>query len=248
VNANVIVMETAVFLLFLVFYYGASRAMGASRHRGYFTGALLFSLAVLTTAVWAGGMNFYWYGINSYYKHYPLGGYIVWLGLVPLAACLLWYMVAATSQILSALFAPKAGPWTRAALSGALALPFYLLVLPVGVTNHWWTFNLKSFYVIDIPLPALFALFGSVFIFNAVYETTVLELRQAGFLKSLEDKTIARVAYRNVKDPRSLSWAQLKALFFFRLAAGFVTFAVCMAPVVVIFWAIANRGHIPPGW
>ncbi|MHB8894235.1 MAG: hypothetical protein ACYC99_03535 [Candidatus Geothermincolia bacterium] len=247
-NANVIVFEAAIFILFLIFYNGGSRAMGKGRHRGFFLGALLFSLAFQTIAVWGGGMNFYWYSVNAYYKHYPLGGYIVWLGLVPLAACLMWYMIAATSQILSALFMPKAKLWSRAAVSGAIAVGFYLLVLPVAVTNHWVTFTMKSFYVFDIPLVALFAIFGSVFLFNAVYELTVLEQKDTKALKKIEDKTIKRLAFKSNRYAKNLTWAQLEWLFLFRLALTLVAFAVYMVPVVVIFWAVANRGAIPPGW
>ena len=247
-NANVIVFEASIFILFLVFYQGASRAMGKAKHRGFFIGALLFSLAFQIIAVWGGAMNFYWYSLNSYYKHYPLGGYIIWLGLVPLAACLLWYMVAAISQMLSAVLMPKASVASRAAVSGAMAVGFYLLVLPIGVTNHWWTFNMKSFYVIDIPLVVLFAIFGSVFLFNAVYELTVLQQRDTKLLKKVEDNTIKRVAFKSNRFAKNLTWTQLESLFFFRLALALVVFAVYMVPVVVIFWAIANRGQIPPGW
>lgn len=247
-KANVIVFEATVFILFLVFYQGASRAMGKSRHRGFFTGALLFSLAVQTTAVLAGTMNFYWYSLNSYYKHYPLGGYIIWLGLVPLAACLLWYMIAATAQMLSAVLLPKAKLWTRALVAGAVATGFYLLVLPVAVTNHWWTFNMRSFYVIDMPIAALFAVFGSVFLFNFAYEFTVLERKDFKPLKKIEDKTVKRVAYKSNKYAKNLTWTQLEWLFLFRLIPAFVVFGAYIAVFVAIFWSVANRGHIPPGW
>jgi hypothetical protein len=247
-KANVIVFEAAMFILFLVFYHGASRAMGKSRHRGFFIGALLFSLGFQTVAVWAGGMNFYWYSINSYYKHYPLGGYIVWLGLVPLAMCLLWYMIAATAQMLSAVLMPRGKLASRSAIAGLIAVGFYLLVLPVAVTNHWVTFNLKSFYVLDIPLVALFAVFGSVFLFNGVYDLTILQQRDTKLLKKIEDRTIKRVAFKSNKYAKNLTWAQLEWLFFFRLALALVAFAVYMVPIVVIFWAIANRAPIPSGW
>lgn len=247
-KAGVIVFEATVFILFIVFYQGGSRAMGKSRHRGYFVGSLLFSLAIQTTAVLIGGMNYYWYSLNAYYKHYPLGGYVIWLGLVPLAVCLLWYMIAATSQILSALFMPRAKVASRAAVSGAIAVGFYLLVLPVAVTNHWWTFNLRSFYVVDIPLVALFAVFGSVFLFNAIYEMTILEQRDTKLLKKIEDKTVKRIAFKSNKYAKNLNWSQLEWLFLSRLVLAFVAFAIYMTPIVVIFWAIANRGQIPPGW
>jgi hypothetical protein len=180
VKANVIIFELAVLISFLVFYWGSSRTMGKSRNRAF-------------AAVAFGGMNFYWYSINSYYKTYPLGGYIVWLGLVPLAACLLWYMVAATSQMLSALLAPRMNTWGRSAIAGAIAVGFYALIEPIAVTNHWWTFNLKSFYVIDIPLVALLAVFASVFVFNVVYQWTILEPKDTKSLKKFEDATVGKV-------------------------------------------------------
>jgi len=248
VKANVIVFEALTFILFLIFYQGASRAMGKARHRGFFIGALLFSLAIQTAAVWGGVMNFYWYQLNTYYKHYPLGGYIIWLGLVPLAACLIWYMVAATCQMLGALLLPKAKIWSRSAVAGAIAVGFYALIEPVAVTNHWWTFNLKSFYIIDIPLVALFAVFGSVFIFNAIYELTVLQQRDMKALKKFEDRTIKRIAFKSNKYAKNLNRTQLEWLFLFRLIIGLVAFAVYITPVIAIFWAVANRGQIPPGW
>jgi len=247
-KGNVIVFEALTFIFFIVFYQGASHAMGKRKNRAFFIGSLLFSLAIQTVAVWGGVMNFFWYSQNSYFKHYPLGGYIIWLGLVPLAACLLWYLVAATAQMLSTVLMPEAKLWSRSAVAGAIAVLFYMLIEPVAVTNHWWTFNLKSFYVIDVPLVALFAIFGSVFLFNAVYSLTVLEPSDTKFLKRIEDKTIKRVAFKSNRYAKNLTFNQLESLFFWRLALAFVAFGVFIAPVMAIFWAVANRGQIPPGW
>lgn len=247
-KANAIVFEALTFILFLVFYRGASHAMGKSRNRVFFLGAVLFSLIIQTLAVALGAMNFYWYAINSYYKTYPLGGYVIWLGVVPLAACLLWYMVTATCQMVSTILMPKAKIWSRSAVAGAIAVGFYALIQPVAVTNHWWTWNLKSFYIIDIPLVALFAVFGSVFLFNVVYELTVLEPKDQKTLKRFEDKTIKRLAFKSNRHAKNLNWRQLEWLFMFRLVLAVVVFAAYIAPVVAIFWAVANRGQIPPGW
>lgn len=246
-RANVIVFEAATLIFFLIFYHGSSRAMGKSRNRAFFTGALLYSLVIETVAVMGGAMNFYWYAQNSYYKHYPLGGYIVWLGLVPLAACLLWYMVAAISQMLSTVLIPKANVWAKSALAGGIAVGFYLLIEPIAITNHWWTWNLKSFYIIDIPLVALFGVFASVFLFNAVYTLTVLEAKDQKNLKKFEDRTVKRFLKTN-HHPANLNWRQLQWLFVYRLLMSLVVFAAFMAPVIVIFWAIANRGQIAPNW
>ena len=246
-KANVIVFEAAVFIFFLFFYHGSSRAMGKSRNRAFFAGALLYSLAIQTAAVWGGVMNFYWYQQNTYYKHYPLGGYIIWLGLVPLAACLLWYMIAALSQMLSTVLATKANVWVKSTIAGAIAMGFYALVEPIAITNHWWTWNLKSFYIIDIPLVALFAVFASVFLFNAVYTLTVLEAKDQKNLKKFEDRTVKKLLKTN-RHPANLSWRQLEWLFLYRLLLSLVVFAAFIAPVIAIFWAVANRGQIPPGW
>ena len=246
-KANVIVFEAAIFIFFLFFYHGSSRAMGKSRNRVFFAGALLYSLAIQTVAVLGGVMNFYWYQQNTYYKHYPLGGYIIWLGLVPLAAGLLFYMVAAMTQMLSTVMMPKASAWARSALAGAIAVGFYLLIEPIAITNHWWTWNLKSFYIIDIPLVALFGVFAAVFLFNAVYTLTVLDAKDQKNLKKFEDRTVKKLLKTN-HHPANMTWRQLQWLFLCRLLMSLVVFAAFMTPVIVIFWAVANRGQIPPNW
>jgi hypothetical protein len=247
VKANVIVFEATIGVLFLVFYWGSSRAMGKSRNRGFFIGALAYSLAIQTVAVACGVMNFYWYSINNYYTTYPLGGYVIWLGLVPLSACLLWYMVAAVSQMLSAALASRLNVWWRSVIAGGIAVAFYALIEPVAVTNHWWTFNLKSFYIIDIPLVALFGVFASVFLFNLVYTWTILEPKDTKKLKKFEDATIKRF-FKSNRHAANLNWRQLEWLFLYRLLVSLAAFGVFMAPVIVVFWLIANRGQIPPGW
>lgn len=246
-KANVIVFESITLALLLVFYHGSSRAMGRSRNRAYFTGAVLFSLVAQTLAVALGGMNFYWYSINSYYETYPLGGYIVWLGVVPFAACALFYMIAAISQMLSSLLMGKAKASSRAAVSGAIAVGFYALVLPVAVTNHWWTYNLKTWYVIDIPLAALLGIFTSAFLFNLVYELTIIETRDFKPLKKFEDKTVKKLL-KSVKYARNLNWRDLQWLFMYRLVFAMLALGALMAPVVLVLWLVANRAHIPPGW
>jgi len=244
----VIVFEAATFILFLVFYQGARRAMGRSRNRAFLLGAVLFSLAVETTAVLGGVKNFYWYSLNSYYKHYPLGGYIIWLGLVPLAACLLWYMVAASSYVASSTLMPKRSIWARAAVAGAIATGFYLLIEPVAVTNHWWTWNLKSFYIIDVPLLAWIGVFLTVFLFTAVYQLTMVEGKEMPLIQKLEDLSIKRWPMRSRKHTKNLGFHQLVGVFLFRLAIAFVAFCAVMAPFMIVLWVIANRGQIPPGW
>ncbi|PKQ28088.1 MAG: hypothetical protein CVT63_04625 [Candidatus Anoxymicrobium japonicum] len=247
-KANVILFEIMTFILFLVFYRASSRAMGKRRNRTFFAGAVLFSLAIQTAAVLGGIMNFYWYSINHYYKSYPLGGYTVWLGVTPLAACLLWYMVTAISQMVSTAIAREAKLISRSAFAGAIAVGFYTLIEPVAVTNHWWTWNLRSFYVIDIPLVALFAVFGSVFLFNMTYGMTVLEPEGHKFLKRFEGRIINRLLFKSDKHANYITFDQIQRLFFFRLFLALVAFSAFIAPVIVIFWAIANRGQIPPGW
>lgn len=246
-KANVIVFEAAAFIFFVLFYLGASKAMGRSRNRAYFIGSLLYSLVIQSLAVALGGMNFYWYSANSYYKTYPLGGYIVWLGVVPLAACLLFYMIAATSQMLSAVLMSKGKSPSRAAVSGAIAVGFYALILPIAITNHWWTYNLKSYYIIDIPLAMLLGVFAAVFLFNLVYDLTIIETRDYKPLKKFEDRTVKKFL-KSVRYAKNLSWRELEWLFMFRIGMAFVAFSVFMAPVVFVLWLVANRGHIPPGW
>lgn len=247
-RANVIVFEVSTFILFLAFYRAAARALGKSRNRGLLGGALAVSLVVESVAVGLGIKNFYWYSINNYYQTYPLGGYIVWLGVVPLAAALLWYMVAATSYISATTLLPDRNIWARSAAAGGFAVLFYALVEPVAVTNHWWTWNAKTFYVIDVPLMGLFAVFGGAFLLSAAFNLTLVNVADPAYLKKLEDSTIRRWPLKSRKLTKNLSWPQQLVVFAFRLAAGLVVFAAYMAPVVVVFWALANRGHIKPGW
>jgi hypothetical protein len=248
VKANVIVFEVITFVLFLVFYQGASRALGRSRNRAFLLGAVFYSLVIESAAVALGVKNFYWYSINSYYKTYPLGGYIVWLGVVPLAAALLWYMVAATSYLTATTLMPQSKLWVRSAIAGAVAVLFYMLIEPVAVTNHWWTWNLKSFYLIDVPLLALAAVFGAAFLFTYVFRLTLVDTADPKLLKKLEDVTIRRWPLKSRKLTKNLNWKQQFGVFTFRLVVSLVVFAAYIAPFVVLFWAIANRGHIKPGW
>lgn len=247
-KANVIVFEVITFALFLVFYQGARRALGRSRNRAFFAGAIAFSLVVESSAVALGMKNFYWYSINGYYQTYPLGGYIVWLGVVPLAASLLFYMVAATSYMAASTLMPRRSIWARSAVAGAYAVVIYALVEPVAVTNHWWTWTAKTFYVIDVPVLGLLAVFGAAFLLSAVFDITVVQFAEPKLLKKLEDATIRRWPVRSKKLLKNLNWAEQLEVFGFRLLISLVVFAAYIAPLTAALWALANRGHIPPGW
>lgn len=247
-KANVIVFEVATLILFAAFYQGAKMAMGRSRNRGFLGGALVLSLVVQSLAVGLGAKNFYWYSINNYYQTYPLGGYIIWVGVVPLAAALLWYMVSATAYLAATALFPRRNLWVRSSAAGGYAVLFYALLEPVAVTNHWWTWNARTFYVIDVPLIALFAVFGGAFLLSVVFDLTLVSGADPSWLKKVEDATVRRWPLKSKKLTRNLSWPQQLVMFYFRLAAALVVFAVYMAPLVVVFWAVANRGHVKPGW
>jgi hypothetical protein len=246
-KANVIVFEVSMFLLAPVFYYGLKRALGKSRGRAYLFGALAFSLAIQTIAVLCGMMNFYWYSSNSYYKHYPLGGYIIWLGIVPLAAMLLFYVVSATCYLASMWIVRKPNIWARSAVAGAIAVVFYLMAEPIAVTNHWWAWNAKSFYLIDVPLFAWIGVFLAVFLYNVAFQLTVIDMKDPKPLGQIEDRTIKR--WLKCKKPtRNLNWGRLEAVYLFRLLIALVIYGAVMTPLIAILWAVANRGRIPPGW
>jgi hypothetical protein len=247
-KANVIVFEAAVFIFFVVFYQGARRALGKRRNWVFLLGAVLFSLAIETTMVLGGVKNFFWYAQNDYYKHYPLGGHIIWLGLVPLASLLLWYMVTAVSYLSANALIRKRGVWLKSAAAGGIALAFYLIIEPIAVTNHWWSWNLKSFYLIDVPVIAWLGTFIAVFLFTAAYQLTIMERADITPLTTIENMTIKRWPIKSKKITKNLGWVQLEAVYLFRLLACFVVFCAAMAPLVAVFWAIANRGQIPPGW
>ena len=247
-KANVIVFEAAVFILFLAFYYGARRTLGKRRNWVLLLGATLFSLAIETVAVLAGVMNFFWYAENDYYTHYPLGGHIIWLGLVPLTSLLLWYMVTATSYLAANALVKKRGVWVRSAVTAGIALVFYLVIEPIAVTNHWWTWNLKSFYLIDVPLIAWLGTFIAVFLFSAAYRLTIVEKADIKRFTAIENNTVKRWPIKSKKLTKNLTWVQLEGVFLFRLSACFVLFCAAMAPLIAFLWAIANRGQIPPGW
>lgn len=247
-KANVIVFEVSVFMLSLAFYLGARHALGRSRNRALLGGAVALSLVIESFAVGLGIKNFYWYSINNYYQTYPLGGYIVWLGVVPLAAALLWYTVAGASYLAAGTLLREKSVWVRSAAAGGFAVLFYALIEPVAVTNHWWTWNARTFYVIDVPLVGLFAVFGAAFLLSVVFDLTIVSGADPGWVKKLEEPTIRRWPLKSKKLTKNLSWPQQLVVFAFRLAAALVVFAAYMAPLVALFWAIANRGHIKPGW
>jgi len=247
-KANVIVFEVTTFILFLVFYQGGKRALGKSRNQAFLVGALSYSLVIQTVAVAFGVKNFYWYSINSYYKTYPLGGYIVWLGVVPLAAGLLFYMVSAASYLTSSTLMPRKNIWARASVAGAVAVVFYVLIEPVAVTNHWWTWNLKSFYIIDVPVLGLLAVFAAVVLFSVVFDMTLVQATDPAWLKKIEDPTLRRLIIKNKKLTRNLTWNQQLEVFGFRLIVSLAAFAAFIAPFMALLWAVANRGQIKPGW
>ena len=247
-KANVIVFEISIFILSIAFYVGMKRALGKSRGRAMFIGAVLFSLAIETITVLGGLKNFYWYATNDYYKHYPLGGYIIWLGVVPLAAALLFYMVSAVSYLASRYLVRDGSVWARGAAAGGVGLLFYLMIEPVAVTNHWWTWNAQSFYLIDVPVFAWCAAFLSVFLFTAAYQLTIVDRSDPKALKRLEDQTLRRWPLKCKQPSSELRWSLLESVFLFRLLLALGALAAVMAPVITVLWAVANRGHIPPGW
>ena len=75
----------------------------------------------------------------------------------------------------------------------------------------------------------------------------MLEAKDQKSLKKFEDRTVKKLLKTN-HHPANLTWRQLQWLFLYRLALSLVVFAAFMAPVIVIFWAVANRGQIPPNW
>jgi len=247
-KANVIVFELSIFVLSIAFYLGMKRALGKSRGRMLFAGAVLFSLSFETILTVGGLKNFYWYAANDYFSHYPLGGYTIWLGVVPLAAALLFYMVCATSYLASRHMVRKGGAWKRCAVAGTTGLLFYAMIEPVAVTNHWWAWNAKSFYVIDVPVFAWCIPLLAVALFTAAYQATIVDRSDPPRLRRLEAATVRRWPLRCDKPAAELRWSLLEGLFLFRLLAALVVLSAVMAPVVAALWAVANRGHIPPGW
>ncbi len=224
------------------------RTFGRSRARAFLYGGLLFSLAIETTFVLTGLKNFYWYSTNNYYKHYPLGGYIIWLGVVPLAALFLWIMAAGFSYIISESITSQQNEYVRSLISGAIALVFYLLAEPVGITNHWWVWNAKSFYFIDIPVFSLICVFFSVFILTLVFRMTIMARKDIPVLSAVEQNTMRKFIVKSKRTTKNLTWSQLRRLYLFRLTLSYVSLVVVMSPIIAAFWAIANRGHIKPGW
>lgn len=247
-RANVIVFEAAMLIFAPFFYYGSRKVLGRSRARVLAGGAIAFALVVETVAVLCGVMNFYWYATNGYYKHYPLGGYIIWLGLVPLAACLLFYMVTGASLLAATWLGRNWNRWARAALAGGLGVLFYLLIEPVAVTNHWWAWNVKSFYLIDVPVLAWIAVFVAVFVISAAFQLTELERADLKPLTWLEARTVRRWPLKTKEATANLTAHQLQGLFFFRLLVALAAFAVVITPVMTLLWLVANRGVVPPGW
>lgn len=247
-KANVIVFEAAILVFTIIFYQGANRIMGKRRNRSFFIGAICFSLAIETISVAGGIKNFYWYAQNDYYTHYPLGGYIIWFGLVPLAYCLLWYLVVMTSYITATTLVPKAKSYWSSSLAGVIAFVFFLMVEPIAVTNHWWTWNLKSFYILDMPVVGWISIFLATFIFTWTYHSTIFEKLDLGIFSRLENITIKRWPIKSRKLVKNLDWEHLQMVLLFRLGFGLIAFSAVMAPFMVIFWAVANRGQIPPTW
>ncbi len=235
-------------ILFPFFYYGLIRTLGRSRARAFAYGSFLFGLALETTFVICGLKNYYWYSINNYYKHYPLGGYIIWLGVVPLAALILWTITVASSYIIAESTAGKQNPYVRSSIAGCIALIFYLLAEPVGITNHWWVWNAKNFYFLDIPVFNLLYVFLAVFVFTLVYRATIMERKDTPALSTLEQRTLRKFFVKSKKATRNLTWPELRRVFLFRLALGCVTLGAVMTPIITVLWAVANRGHIKPGW
>jgi len=248
VRANVIVFDALMMILFVPFYVGADRALGRRKNQAFLLGSVLFSLAIYTTSVLTGMMNFFWYAQNSYFKHYPLGGYIIWLGLVPLAAVLLFYMVSATSYVVSTTLMKRRKLWARSLFAGGIAVLFYLMVDPVAVTNHWWTWNLKSFYVIDVPLLAWIGVFLAVFAYTFLYDLTIVQKAEPKPLKFIEEHIVRRRLFRNKNALVVLNWNQVLGIYCFRLACTFVAYCAVMAPFVALLWWAANRGQIPAKW
>lgn len=249
-KANVIVFDAGILILSVPFILMAQRAMGRSKGRAFLLGSILFYLAVETASVIGGLKNYYWYATNGSYgfSHYPLGGYIVWLGLVPLSALLLFCMVCATSYLSAIYLLPDRGRWMRSAVAGLLALLLYLIIEPVAVTNHWWTWNLKSFYLIDVPLLGWIVVFLAVFFFTAVYDMTVMEKAEPAPLSAIERSTVRRWLLKTEDSIGDLSLDKLWVVYIYRLLLCFAALVAVAAPFAVLLWAVANRGHIPPGW
>lgn len=247
-KANVIVFEIIAVAFFIATFILGRKVFGKSRCRAFLTGALLFSLAAETVAVAAGGKNFFWYEINSYFTHYTPTGYLLWLGLVPAAACMIWALIAAFSYISVFTLMEKSSLWKKASVSGLVAVFFQLLIQPVAVTNHWWTWNMKSFYFLDVPVVLYVGTFIGTYVFTRIYHRTFVEGTDCTGLAALEKVSVRRWPVRSTQPLGELRWVQVLEVFSFRLAAGFLILTLCMAPFVLLFWAIANRGMIPLGW
>lgn len=244
-KANVIVFEVATFILFIAMYIGSSRALGRVRNRDFLFGSAAFALVIYSVAVAGGMMNFFWYSTNAYYKHYVLGGYIIWLGVVPLAVLLLFYMVSMASYLVASAFTSNV--WKRSAIAGGIGALFYLMIEPVAITNHWWVWNAKTFYILDVPLFAWIGVFLAVFAFTACYQLTVIEKADPKWLKPVEDRVKSLLL--KTKNPTiGLEHNKLAEVYAWRLFAALVAFGIVMTPVLIVLWVLANRGPIPGGW
>lgn len=247
-KANVIVFEISTILFFIAAFIGARLVLGKSRCRAFLTGAVFFSLAAETVAVALGGKNFFWYEIHSYYSHYTPTGFLLWFGLVPGAACLLMAMVLLFSYLSTFTLMEKSALWKKASAAGVVAVFFQLLIQPVAVTNHWWTWNMKSFYFLDVPVLLYLATFLGTYIFTRIYHRTFVEGADCTGLATLERLTVRRWPIMSMQPLGELRWIQVIQVFSFRLIAGFGILVASTAPFVLLFWAIANRGMIPLGW
>ncbi len=247
-KANIIVFEISAFIFSLAIYLSARKALGKSTNRTFFLGAVGLSLLFETAGVLLGYRNYFWYAQHNYFNHYPLGGIIIWLGLVPLAACLTFYILTACSYFISKALLPKGSIWSRGALAGLTAVVIAFMIEIVAVTNHWWTWNLKSYYFLDIPVFYLVFLFIMVFVFTSIFERTMVQQEDFRVLKWLENKLVRPRILKSQKKTKNLYFGQRRVLFYSRLVASVPVLAAAAGLLTYVFWLIANRGQIPPGW
>jgi uncharacterized membrane protein len=165
-------------------------------------------------------------GTYNYFTHVgyfgPFGGYFFWLGAAPLWVDAGWLVVVFSLFILSHEVLLKGrSPILQAAFTGLFAVNMDLVIDPVAVANGLWMWTEKSIYVIGVPVDNWLGWFLVAFLFDVLFNFTILKGAPVPVLARLEGAFMGGTYSEAAKSVR----------FAFRLGVSLILVALLLSGV-----------------
>ncbi len=228
-NANISVMsELFSYVLLALFLYSGYLLYDWKTTLLFLAGSLFWTIPLENFGVL---MNFFSYSVRTHPTVYPY--YLLWIGPVPFWISIGWFDATFPAFQFSKVLVKRGKTLSRAVVGGLIAVNLDLLIDPVAVASGLWLWTHKSFYFLGVPITNYIGWFMLVSLFITVYDKTVVQRLQIGFLKPLE-----RLIWRGL--PNLTSFRTLLTVFFVRLIIFQLIFIVTYVPLLMAISSLAT--------